>query len=352
VQITLPLGISFYTFQSMSYSIDVYRGDAPPARSFIDFACYVALFPQLVAGPIVRYRDLERQLVDRPSRGERFAPGVLAFCLGFAKKTVLANSLGELVAVVDRAQAIHPTAAWVGLYAYALQLYFDFSGYSDMAIGLGRMFGFELPVNFRAPLRSASMTEFWQRWHISLSTWLRDYLYVPLGGNRRGPRRTYLNLMVVMTLGGFWHGATWNLVAFGVVHGAMLAAERYLGRRALYRALPRPAGVFVTVTFFALTLVLFRADTAAEALSMYAALVRPAGAAAAAAITTGQVLTPWFVLLLGVSLGAVYAGHETTWWVERAGPRPWLGFATLGVFAGAIVFMAAQAEDPFIYFRF
>lgn len=207
LEITLPVGISFYIFQSMTYSIDLYRGQSPPARSFFDFACFVSLFPQLIAGPIVRYNTIAGQLVQRTHALDKFASGVALFILGFAKKILLANMVGSIADSVFNAQTPYVLDAWFGITAYAFQIYFDFSAYSDMAIGLGRMLGFEFPRNFNAPYLSASITEFWRRWHISLSTFLRDYLYVPLGGNRKGPRRTYLNLAIVMLLGGLWHGA-------------------------------------------------------------------------------------------------------------------------------------------------
>ncbi len=231
-QIVLPVGISFYTFQSMSYSIDLYRGDARPARSFLDFACYVSLFPQLVAGPIVRYQDLAEQLVWRSHTIEKFARGVLFFGFGMAKKVLLANPMGSVADAAFGAGDLLWYDAWTGVVAYAFQIYFDFSGYSDMAIGLGLMLGFEFRRNFDLPYLSQSITEFWRRWHISLSTWLRDYLYIPLGGNRVSPRRTYINLAIVMLLGGLWHGAQWTFVIWGAIHGLLLAAERWHGKDA------------------------------------------------------------------------------------------------------------------------
>src|SRR5262249_30513407 len=200
LEITLPMGISFYTFHALSYSADVYRGTAPPVRSFVDFACYIALYPQLVAGPIIRYNTVADQLVSRSHTWEKFSSGVALFALGFAKKTLLANPMGQVADAAFTAQALSTPDAWFGAVAYAFQIYFDFAGYSDMAVGLGRMIGFEFMKNFDAPYQADSITDFWRRWHISLSTFLRDYLYIPLGGNRKGPRRTYLNLIVVMLL--------------------------------------------------------------------------------------------------------------------------------------------------------
>ncbi len=206
LRVALPLGISFYTFQSMSYSMDIYRERARPLKSVIDFALYVSLFPQLVAGPIIRFSELADQLAERTHTLEKFARGVAFFGLGMAKKILLANPCGFAADAAFNAGSLNVLDAWTGVTAYAFQIYFDFSGYSDMAIGLGLMFGFVFPKNFNSPYLADSITDFWKRWHISLSTWLRDYLYLPLGGNRKGPGRTYVNLAIVMLLGGLWHG--------------------------------------------------------------------------------------------------------------------------------------------------
>src|SRR5688572_8582763 len=218
-RVVLPLGISFAVFQSMSYTIDVDGGESKALRTFTDFSYYVSMFPQMVAGPIVRFGDIDDQIFEREHTLEKFARGVAFFALGFAKKTLLANPMGEAADVAFDAGTLGALDAWTGALAYAFQIYFDFSGYSDMAIGLGCMMGFRLGKNFDSPYRARSITEFWQRWHLSLSTWLRDYLYIPLGGNRLGPWRTYANLMTVMLLGGLWHGASWNFVIWGGLHG-------------------------------------------------------------------------------------------------------------------------------------
>ena len=219
LEVLLPMGISFYTFHALSYSIDVYRGTAPPVRSFVDFACYIALYPQLVAGPIIRYNTVAGQLVSRSHTWDKFSSGVALFAMGFSKKILLANPMGQVADTAFNARALTTVDAWFGVLAYAFQIYFDFSGYSDMAVGLGRMIGFEFPKNFDSPYRAESITDFWRRWHISLSTFLRDYLYIPLGGNKRGPRRTYVNLLVVMLLGGLWHGANWTFIAWALFTG-------------------------------------------------------------------------------------------------------------------------------------
>jgi len=220
LRVALPIGISFYTFHSLTYIIDLYRGHATRARSFADFSAFVSLFPDLVAGPIIRYKTLAAQLRFRRQTIERFASGVTIFALGFGKKILLANPCGRVADAVFNASGPCAMDAWVGVIAYAWQIYFDFCGYSDMAVGLGRMLGFEFLKNFDAPYRAESITDLWRRWHISLSSVLRDYLYYPLGGNRKGPVRTYINLAVVMLLGGLWHGAKWNFVIWGAYHGA------------------------------------------------------------------------------------------------------------------------------------
>ncbi|MBQ6183587.1 MAG: MBOAT family protein [Clostridia bacterium] len=224
----LPIGISFYTFQIMSYSIDVYRGDAALQRRFIPFGTYVTLFPQLIAGPIVRYKDIDEQLVHREENVDKFASGARRFVCGLAKKILLADAMAEIVKNADVSLSVHATtlAAWMLVIAYTFQIYFDFSGYSDMAIGLGRMFGFEFLENFNYPYVSRSITEFWRRWHISLSTWFKEYVYIPLGGNRKGKLRQFRNIAVVWLLTGFWHGASWNFLIWGVYFGVLLIIEK------------------------------------------------------------------------------------------------------------------------------
>ena len=238
LRIALPLGLSFYTFHAMSYAIDVYRGDAKAIRSANDYFCFVAMFPQLVAGPIIRFQEVADQLRERIHTYEKFARGVTFLGLGLAKKILLADPCG---AVADRAFAapgLGLVDSWYGILAYTFQIYFDFSAYSDMAVGLGLMLGFMFAKNFDSPYLSQSVTEFWRRWHLSLSTWLRDYLYIPLGGNRLGETRTYINLSLVMLLGGLWHGAAWNFLIWGGIQGAMLAVERTHGKDSIYCNLP------------------------------------------------------------------------------------------------------------------
>jgi alginate O-acetyltransferase complex protein AlgI len=228
-QLLLPIGISFYVFQALSYLIDVYRRDAEATKNFFDFAAFIALFPQLIAGPILRFKDLADQFVYREHSLQKFSDGMALFTIGLAKKVILADSIAPLANLAFSTDNPSLLLSWVGAVAYMLQLYFDFSGYSDMALGLGLMLGFHFAKNFDSPYISASITEFWRRWHISLSIWLRDYLYIPLGGNRKGEVRTYINLMLVMVLGGLWHGANWTFVFWGLWHGSWLALERATG---------------------------------------------------------------------------------------------------------------------------
>lgn len=236
LQISLPIGISFYTFQTMSYVIDVYRDDAPVSKNFIDFGTYVALFPQLIAGPIVRYRDVAEQLVNRRETLEMFTRGVKLFMVGLAKKVIIANTMGTLTtnifATTDENGVV---GTWVGMIAYTFQIYFDFSGYSDMACGLGNMMGFEFLKNFNYPYIAKSITDFWRRWHISLSTWFKEYVYIPLGGNRKGVKRQILNLLIVWGLTGLWHGAAYNFVLWGLYYGFLLILEKFVLKKFLDR---------------------------------------------------------------------------------------------------------------------
>ncbi len=233
LHISLPIGISFYTFQTMSYVIDVYRNDAPVSKSFINFGTYVALFPQLIAGPIVRYRDVAEQLIHRRETLAMFTKGVKLFCVGLAKKVLIANQMGALTSAIITADDNGVLGTWVGIIGYTFQIYFDFSGYSDMACGLGNMLGFEFLKNFNYPYISKSITDFWRRWHISLSTWFKEYVYIPLGGNRKGVPRQILNLLIVWGLTGLWHGAAYNFIFWGLYYGCLLILEKFVLKRFL-----------------------------------------------------------------------------------------------------------------------
>ncbi len=349
-RVTLPLGISFYTFQSMSYTIDVYRGRAAAIRNFIDFACYVSMFPQLVAGPIIRFSEVADQLLSRTHTVTKFARGIAFFCVGLAKKVLLANPCGKVADLVFDAGSRTAVEAWYGVTAYAFQIYFDFSGYSDMAIGLGLMLGFVFPKNFDSPYRSQSITEFWHRWHISLSTWLRDYLYVPLGGNRKGPTRTYVNLFMVMLLGGLWHGAAWTFVAWGTLHGVMLALERFRGRTALYGALPPGARVAATFVLVLVSWVLFRSASLADAFRYLGDMVGYGSPQSGAVLLAGIVYEPYY---LGTFVGAavvVWTCPQTWDWTRViTWPR---ALAVVGLLILSAAALTTQAFNPFIYFIF
>jgi alginate O-acetyltransferase complex protein AlgI len=354
LSIVLPLGISFHTFQSVSYVVDVYRGQQHAIRSLVDYALYIAFFPQLVAGPIVRARDFFRDLLDwHPPTTADVARGLLLLTLGLVKKMAFAD---QFAIVADRYfgdVAGHPglAAAWSGVFAFGLQIYFDFSGYTDMAIGMALLFGFHFPVNFRRPYLAASITDFWRRWHISLSSWLRDYLYVPLGGNRGGPWRTYRNLMLTMLLGGLWHGASWSFVVWGGYHGALLGLERALGRaRVGEEAVRTPPALYPVRAALTFVLVLvgwvfFRSPTLAGSGQVLTQMF--AGGAGPG------LLESWHFGLAGVALVlALLEEHRGT--LERvAHARPWVyATALAAMFLCLEIFGVTEQDIPFIYFQF
>jgi alginate O-acetyltransferase complex protein AlgI len=350
LQITLPIGISFYIFQSLSYTIDVYRGESPPVRSFSDFACFVALFPQLIAGPIVRYNTIADQLVARTHTLEKFSSGTALFILGFAKKILLANSVGEIADTVFEAEAPYMLDAWFGVIAYAFQIYFDFSAYSDMAIGLGRMVGFEFPRNFNAPYLADSITDFWRRWHISLSTFLRDYLYIPLGGNKKGARRTYINLALVMLLGGLWHGASWVFVIWGAYHGALLAFERWRGKESLYSRLPRPVRVAMTFVLVLFSWVLFRCPTLDSACVYFSSMFAQNPPYAGSVLLAGEIFTQGSFIMMTICTVLAFQPLQAFDWVKNI---TWFKVVLLiPLFVLALCTMFVQAFNPFLYFQF
>lgn len=351
LRVTLPIGISFYTFHSLTYIIDLYRGDATPAKSFADFSCFVALFPDLVAGPIIRYKTLAEQIAFREHTVKRFASGVCIFILGFAKKLLLANPCGLVADSVFNAASPGMLDAWVGVIAYAFQIYFDFCGYSDMAVGLGRMLGFEFLKNFDAPYLSESITEVWKRWHISLSSVLRDYLYIPLGGNRKGEGRTYVNLAVVMLLGGLWHGAKWNFIVWGAYHGLLLAYERWRGRQSLYFQLPRAARIGITFVLMLFSWVLFRADNLGAAAQYYAAMFGAHAALGNSALLAAEIYTPLAMAVMVLCAVFSFQRIQAHDWSLR--PQTWGRVWLLApLFILAVMMMFASAFNPFLYFQF
>lgn len=354
-EVVLPIGLSFYVFQSLSYVIDVYRKDAPPATSFWDLSAFIALFPQLVAGPVLRYKDVAGQFAARTHTFEKFSEGALRFMVGFCKKVLIADGVAG---IADRAfGGAAPSAAegWLGALAYTAQLYFDFSGYSDMAVGLGLMMGFRFMENFNHPYVSRSVTEFWTRWHISLSSWLRDYLYIPLGGNRRGAGRTYVNLMLVMLLGGLWHGANWTFVVWGAWHGSFLALERFLGSRKLWRPVPAWLSVPKTMLIVVLGWVLFRAASVPEAWRVVQGMFGAHGWAPTepfAWALTGLELTTLFVSFVVIYLAPWWRALLWRQPAGRAGRLEAAHLVILPLFALGVFRLSAQSFSPFLYFQF
>ncbi|RPI21842.1 MAG: MBOAT family protein [Acidobacteria bacterium] len=350
LHVVLPVGVSFYTFQSMSYAIDVYRGNARALRNPIDFQCFVSVFPQLIAGPIIRYQTVAEQIRQRGFSYEKFSRGVAFFSLGLAKKILLANPMGHVADCLFSAGGAHWYDAWYGLLAYAFQIYFDFSGYSDMAVGLGLMLGFVFMKNFDSPYLADSITDFWRRWHISLSTWLRDYLYVPLGGNRRGLSRTYVNLMLVMLLGGLWHGASWNFVIWGGIHGGMLAFERTQGKDSAYRRLPPVLRIAITFLTVCISWVFFRADTLADSWRYCRSLVGLVTVSEGAGAVAASVYTPYHVLVFLTCTVIVWSFPQAWRFTQRL--TPLRAGICLALFVASVLMLWTQTVNPFLYYQF
>jgi alginate O-acetyltransferase complex protein AlgI len=356
--VALPIGISFYTFQSMSYTIDVARGRTEPLRNPFDFALYVSLFPQLIAGPIVRFHEIAGEMKTRTSRLDDVAEGTARFVYGLTKKVVIADTLAPVAdAAFDTpAGDLSAVGAWVGLLAFALQIYFDVSGYSDMAIGLGRIFGFHFPENFRRPYSALSITDFWRRWHITLSNWFRDYLYVPLGGNRGSRHRTSMNLIIVFVATGIWHGANWTFLVWGLVHGGVMLWER--ARSIAYvDGAPHPALARVrTFVIVLLAWVFFRDTSLSGAFEYFGAL-----AGQGTGLVGGDIVLRTVDLrelaMLAVGIGSValprtfFGGQRTS--VGR-GPRAGAARAALFTIAlpVTLLLIVAGTFSPFLYFEF
>jgi alginate O-acetyltransferase complex protein AlgI len=357
---SLPLGISFFTFQTMSYTIDVYRGKTVASRNFVNFATYVTLFPQLVAGPIVRYHDVQKELKSRVVSLTDFSEGIRRFIIGLGKKMLLANNLAF---VADGAfnlpqDQLSTFFAWAGLFAYAFQIYFDFSGYSDMAIGLGKMFGFRFPENFNNPYLSTSIREFWRRWHITLSSWFKDYVYIPLGGNRMRSWRTYLNLFLVFFLTGLWHGASWNFIFWGLWHGLFLILERATNGHHFFKAGFKVFGHFYALSVVFLGWVFFRANDLEHGLSYLKSMfwqnsVILDGSFVSYYMRTESIFAFFFALFCCLPeanfLKIRKASLSQKWplpvqFVER--------LFLLLIFLISCMYVAVDAYNPFIYFRF
>ena len=348
LKLSLPIGISFYTFQVLSYVIDVYRGETAAQRNFIDLAAYVSLFPQLIAGPIVRYSDVAAELKSRTHSVSAAAEGVRRFTVGFAKKILLANQFGALASAYKSTQDASVLFVWLYALAFLLQVYFDFSGYSDMAIGLGRMLGFHFPENFNYPYISASITEFWRRWHMSLGSWFRDYLYIPLGGSRNGKRRLLLSLFVVWTLTGLWHGAAWNFVLWGLVLFVFIALEKFCigGFLERHRFLSRLYFLFLIPQ----TWVVFRISDLGE-LGDYFSRLYPflsSGESVFAGDLLRQLESYWWLFALGILLATPWP--RRFYEKYRATPLVWLPL--FAVFWLCLYLIATGTGNPFLYARF
>ena len=345
LKLALPVGISFYTFQILSYTVDVYRGEVRAQRNPIDLACYVTFFPQLIAGPIVRYKDIAAQLRGRPQSLDNLRLGTGRFLVGLGKKVLLANLLGEVCAAWRVTEDPSVLFSWLYALSYTLHIYFDFSGYSDMAIGLGKLFGFSFPENFNYPYISRSVTEFWRRWHMSLGTWFRDYVYIPLGGNRKGKGRQFLNILIVWMLTGFWHGAAWNFLLWGLYFALLLMAEK--------AGLPVHGRVY-TLAAVVLGFVLFDASSLSSALACVKGLFGLGGLPPVS--TQGLYLLKSNLVLLAVAiLGATPAPKRLWERLEAKSPRLSAGLAPIGMAALLLVSTACLVDgsyNPFLYFRF
>ncbi|MCH2133845.1 MAG: MBOAT family protein [Phycisphaerales bacterium] len=354
--ILLPIGISFFTFQATSYVIDVARGQAKVMRNPIDFALYVSLFPQLIAGPIVRYHEIASQLESRPFDWDNVSSGMLRFVHGLVKKVVIADSVGV---IADAAFASETTLsagdAWIGLLAYTLQIYFDFSGYSDMAIGMGRMFGFRLPENFKRPYSAVCMTDFWRRWHVTLSNWFRDYVYIPLGGSRCSKARTYGNLVIVFLLTGFWHGANWTFIAWGIYNGFWLICDRLTGQTR-----PDTLGWIPLrrlLTFFVVMMgwVVFRAEDISHAGTYYQTLFDFPLTATSGALESVLTSQSIFFLVLGSVIALLPGRISTGRWLDESTDSGAVAYRialSCLFFPLALIFVISGTFSPFLYFQF
>ena len=353
LNIALPIGISFYTFQAMSYTIDVYRDDVRVQKNLIDFGMYITMFPQLIAGPIVRYADVQDQLAERSVTTADFSEGVIRFVVGLGKKVLLANQMGAVWSdIYALGGDVSALMAWTGAIAYTFQIYFDFSGYSDMAIGLGRMFGFKFPENFRYPYQSVSITDFWRRWHITLSTWFKEYLYIPLGGNRRGLARQALNLLIVWSLTGFWHGAGWNFVMWGLYYFVILFIEKLFLLKALDK-LPKFFRHVYALLLIIIGWVIFASDDVSVLLPYLGSMFGANGAIGGMDVYT--LLTKAVLLIIcciastelpkKLFLSAAGAMNEKAAFTLKS-------VLTIALLALSMILLIGDSYNPFLYFRF
>lgn len=353
LNIALPIGISFYTFQAMSYTIDVYRNDVRVQKNLIDFGMYITMFPQLIAGPIVRYADVQDQLAERSVTTADFSEGIMRFVVGLGKKVLLANQMGAVWSdIYALGGDVSALMAWTGAIAYTFQIYFDFSGYSDMAIGLGRMFGFKFPENFRYPYQSVSITDFWRRWHITLSTWFKEYLYIPLGGNRRGLARQALNLLIVWSLTGFWHGAGWNFVMWGLYYFVILFIEKLFLLKALDK-LPKFFRHVYALVLIIIGWVIFASDDVSVLLPYLGSMFGANGAIGGMDVYT--LLTKAVLLIIcciastelpkKLFLSAAGAMNEKAAFTLKS-------VLMIALLALSMILLIGDSYNPFLYFRF
>ncbi len=348
-KIALPIGISFYTFQNLSYVIDVYRGNVKAQRKFLDLALYVSLFPQLIAGPIVRYINIQKQIINRVSSIKRVREGLVRFQVGFIKKVLIADVLSGLVDIAFRGEYPSIYTNWIGAIAYALQIYFDFSGYSDMAIGIGRILGFKFLENFNYPYISRSIQEFWRRWHISLSSWFKDYVYIPLGGSREGNFKTYRNIFIVFLLCGTWHGASFTFIFWGVYYALFLMFERAIGK-SLLEKLPLIFRHFYAILVVLVGWVFFRADTMIDAVKYLKGMVTFQGKDLA---NFNFIMNGEYYLFLIVGILCSMPHTKIKNFFKKTIFRICISdFLTLLIFLVAISYMVGKGHSPFLYFRF
>lgn len=355
VKIALPVGISFYTFQTMSYTIDVYRDDARVQKDFIAFGAFVALFPQLVAGPVVRYKTIAGQLKNRMENVDLFCMGIFRFITGLGKKVLIANQLGllwEEIAAMDNGSLATATA-WLGVLAFTFEIYFDFSGYSDMAIGLGAMFGFSFPENFDYPYEAKSITEFWRRWHISLGTWFREYVYIPLGGNRKGTGRQLINIAIVWFLTGLWHGAYWNFILWGVYYGVLLVTEKLLWKQLI--KLPEAIKHVYTMAAVIFGWSLFSWQDMADSTAFMGTMFLQAGAGFANKQTIYLAYSYLILLLIAAAFSSSLPKRIITGrlFPEGTAKREIAGMVFVAAISAACIAMLVNSSyNPFLYFRF
>ena len=354
LHIALPIGISFYTFQTMSYTIDVYRGEVAAQKNILTFATYVTLFPQLIAGPIVQYKTVEKELMHRKVTLEDFSEGAFRFSVGLAKKVLLANQIGSLWNSISQLNHMSVATAWLGAIAYSFQIYFDFSGYSDMAIGLGAMFGFTFPENFNYPYESKSITEFWRRWHISLGTWFREYVYIPLGGNRHGVGRQILNLAIVWFLTGLWHGAYYNFILWGVYYGVLLVLEKFVLKKVLDK-LPAAFGHIYTMLFVMIGWSLFSWQDMTDSANYMRAMFFRTGAGVVNQQTMYLLVSHAALLVIAVigSLSVVKRFLICRAFPEDTARREIAAILfTIVLFIACVALLVNSSYNPFLYFRF